>query len=48
VYAPYGLDDLFAFVLRPNPVLAPRAVYEKKASRWSELGQRLTVLPWPE
>ncbi|HEY3673428.1 MAG TPA: nucleotidyltransferase family protein [Acidimicrobiia bacterium] len=48
VYAPYGLDDLFAFVLRPNPVLAPRAVYEKKASRWSELWPRLAVLPWPD
>ena len=22
VYAPFGLDDLFAFVLRPNPVLS--------------------------
>ena len=48
VHAPYGLEDLFAFVLRPNPVLAPRAVFEAKASRWSELWPRLTVLPWPE
>lgn len=48
MYAPHGLDDLFAFVLRPNPVLAPRAVYETKAARWTELWPRLTVLPWPE
>jgi hypothetical protein len=47
VYAPYGLEDLFAFVLRPNPVLAPRVIYEQKASRWSALWPRLTVLPWP-
>lgn len=46
-YAPYGLEDLFAFVLRPNPVLAPRAVYERKSARWSELWPRLTVMPWP-
>lgn len=47
VYAPYGFDDLFGLVLRPNPVLAPRSVYESKAARWSELWPRLKVLPWP-
>lgn len=47
VYAPFGFDDLFAFVLRPNPVLAPREVYEQKAARWRELWPRLTVMPWP-
>ena len=39
VYAPHGLDDLFAFVLRPNPVVAGRAVYEAKAARWSRNGR---------
>ena len=47
VYAPHGFQDLFDFVLRPNPVLAPRHVYEQKAARWSELWPQLTVLPWP-
>ncbi len=47
VYAPSGFDDLFAFVVRPNPVIAPRAVYEGKAARWSALWPRLEVLPWP-
>lgn len=48
VHAPYGFDDLFDFVLRPNPVLAPRDVYEAKALRWSGLWPRLVTLPWPE
>jgi hypothetical protein len=48
VYAPFRFDDLFAFVLRPNPVLAPRHVYETKAARWRALWPRLTVLPWPD
>jgi hypothetical protein len=48
VYAPFGLEDLFGFLLRPNPVLAPRAVYEQKTARWAALWPRLTVLPWPE
>jgi hypothetical protein len=47
VYAPSGLDDLFAFVVRPNPVVAPRDVYEAKAARWAALWPRLEVLPWP-
>jgi hypothetical protein len=48
VYASFGFRDLFDFVLRPNPVLAPRSVYEAKAERWSALWPRLTVLPWPD
>lgn len=47
VYAPYGLDDLFDFIIRPNTVLAPREVYDAKAARWQELWPRLQVLPWP-
>lgn len=47
VYAPHGFGDLFNFVLRPNPMLAPREVYENKAERWSREWPRLTVLPWP-
>jgi hypothetical protein len=48
VCAPFGLADLFALVLRPNPVLAPREVYEAKAARWQRLWPRLTVEPWPD
>lgn len=47
VYAPSGFDDLFAFVVRPNPVIAPRHVYEAKAARWQRLWPRLQILPWP-
>jgi hypothetical protein len=48
VYAPSGFDDLFAFVIRPNPVIAPRHVYETKAARWASLWPRLEILPWPD
>lgn len=47
VYAPHGLSDVFALLLRPNPVLAPRQVYEAKAARWRGHWPELTVLPWP-
>ncbi|MEV0694443.1 nucleotidyltransferase family protein [Streptomyces sp. NPDC050388] len=47
VYAPHGLSDVFRLVVRPNPVLAPRAVYEAKAARWRRQWPDLTVLEWP-
>ncbi|WP_232838974.1 nucleotidyltransferase family protein [Streptomyces triticisoli] len=47
VYAPHGLSDVFDLVVRPNPRLAPREVYETKATRWKEEWPELTVLPWP-
>ena len=47
VYAPHGLADIFNLVLRPNPVLAPREVYEAKAERWRGEWPELRVLGWP-
>ncbi|MFF2999445.1 nucleotidyltransferase family protein [Streptomyces sp. NPDC057950] len=47
VYAPHGLSDVFNLVVRPNPVLAPREVYETKMARWRDEWPELTVLPWP-
>jgi hypothetical protein len=48
VYAPHGYADLFSLIVRPNPVLAPREVYERKAVRWKRNWPELTVLPWPD
>ncbi|MFJ8361928.1 nucleotidyltransferase family protein [Streptomyces sp. NPDC093984] len=47
VYAPHGLSDVFNLVVRPNPVLAPREVYEAKTARWRQQWPELTVLGWP-
>jgi hypothetical protein len=47
VYAPHGLSDVFNLVARPNPVLAPRRVYEAKITRWRREWPSLSVLPWP-
>jgi uncharacterized protein len=48
VYAPHGLSDVFNLVVRPNPVLAPRGVYETKTLRWRRQWPELTILPWPD
>lgn len=47
VYAPHGFDDLFQRRVQANPVLVPREVYERKASRWSAEWPSLTIEPWP-
>jgi uncharacterized protein len=47
VYAPHGLGDVFNLVARPNPVLAPRQVYQAKTTRWQQEWPSLSVLPWP-
>ena len=48
IYAPHGFADVFNLVARPNPVLAPREVYEAKTARWRRQWPDLTVLPWPQ
>ena len=46
--APFGLDDLFGLVVRPNKRQITRAIYEAKVDRWRSLWPRLTFLPWEE
>ncbi len=46
VYAPYGLDDLFSQIVRPNKTQITREIYEKKVSRWVRNWPSLTVIPW--
>jgi hypothetical protein len=47
IYAPHGYADLFGGRVRPNPVLAPWAVYESKCSRWKQEWPALSIQPWP-
>lgn len=46
VYAPFGLDDVFGMVVRPNPVLPNRATHERKAERVRRIWPEVTVIPW--
>ncbi|UFN47537.1 nucleotidyltransferase family protein [Roseomonas sp. OT10] len=47
VVAPFGLEDLFAMVLRPNPALDNAASHAAKAARAKAFWPEVTVLPWP-
>jgi uncharacterized protein len=46
--APFGLDDLFGLVVRPNKRQITRAIYETKVDRWRPVWPRLTFQPWQE
>lgn len=46
VFAPHGLDDLFAMQIRPNRFCDNRATHDKKAARAKALWPELTVSEW--
>ncbi len=46
VYAPYGLHDLLAMIVRPNKALVSQEVYEKKAERWQKVWPKLKIITW--
>ncbi|WP_028280453.1 nucleotidyltransferase family protein [Arthrobacter sp. H5] len=46
-YAPFGYRDIFERRVVPNPVLAPKDVFDVKTARWRAEWPSLTVLPWP-
>ena len=44
--APFGLDDLFGLVVRPNKRQITRSIYEAKVERWRSIWPGLSILPW--
>lgn len=48
IHAPFGLSDIFALRVTPNPVLQNRKAHEEKAARAKTNWPELSVMPWPE
>jgi hypothetical protein len=48
VYAPFGLNDLFGRVVRPNKVQVTKEIYEAKVTNWTAKWNDLIVIPWNE
>ncbi len=48
IYAPFGLEDLFDAVVRPNKRQVTRDVYEAKVARWRAFWPGLSVVGWDE
>jgi len=46
IAAPFGLDDMFAMVIRPNRALDNAATHARKAERAQAIWPELTVVPW--
>jgi hypothetical protein len=44
--APFGLDDLFGLIVRPNKRQITEAIYQAKLMRWRSIWPRLDYLPW--
>jgi hypothetical protein len=48
IAAPFGLDDLFAMVIRPNHMLDNVASHASKAQRAKAIWPEIVALPWEE
>ena len=48
IVLPFGVDDLFKLVVRPNKVQITAPIYEAKVARWRPLWPHLTFVPWSE
>ena len=46
LYAPYGLEDLFDMIVRPNKVQITEEIYREKVHRWKACWPGLEVIPW--
>jgi len=46
IVAPFGLDDLFGGIVRPNKAMVTQDRYEEKIERWQRFWPQLTYLPW--
>jgi hypothetical protein len=46
IVAPFGLDDLFAMVIRPNRTLDNAVSHTRKAARAQSIWPEVTIIPW--
>ena len=46
VFAPFGLEDIFAMVIRPNYALSNKETHDRKAARAKSVWPEVTIIPW--
>jgi hypothetical protein len=46
IAAPFGLEDLFAMVIRPNRALDNAGSHVRKAARAQAMWPEVTLIPW--
>jgi uncharacterized protein len=48
VFAPFGLEDVFDLIVRPNYALPNKATHDRKANRVRAIWPELTIIEWDE
>ncbi|MGM0292295.1 nucleotidyltransferase family protein [Enterococcus sp. AZ062] len=46
VLSPYGLDDVFEGIIRPNKKMITEEIYDQKVAKWIKKWPELKVVPW--
>ncbi len=46
IFAPYGLNDLWEMIVRPNKLKITEEIYLNKVARWTSVWPKLKVIPW--
>jgi hypothetical protein len=46
IYSPYGLNDLFGMIVRPNKKQITEEIYLQKVNKWKTKWPSLTIIPW--
>lgn len=46
IFAPFGLDDIFEMIVRPNYALPNKVTHERKAARAQATWPELRIIPW--
>lgn len=46
VFAPYGMNDIYKGIMRPNKQMITKAMYDKKVTKWSQKWPELDVKEW--
>lgn len=46
VYAPFGLNDLFGKIVRPNKTQITENIYSDKVKKWIQKWPDLEIIPW--
>ncbi|MDD4931204.1 MAG: nucleotidyltransferase family protein [Candidatus Colwellbacteria bacterium] len=46
ICAPFGLDDLFSLVVRPNKKQITKEIYDRRVERWAACWPKLDIVDW--
>lgn len=46
IYAPFGMNDLFGQIIRPNKLLATKEHFECKSTKWKAIWNNAHIINW--